>query len=362
MNCFDKDVLLNQLTELAQRYGTNAYVLGGGGNISAKNELVLWVKPSGMFLKEMTPESFAEIDRGRLRKLYEMTPGEDWTQREALVRETMAGASNSAPSLRPSVETPLHDSLHARFVVHTHPAMVNGLTCAKDGRDVARRLFPGALWLDYIDPGYTLCIQVREAVAAYVRRVGREPSVLFLQNHGVIVAGDTPEEIDRLYGQMLDTLKGEYQKAGVSLELPVDETPTAQRVDEVLERIKSLFAEEGLASLAVSGRFTYARGPLTPDHIVYAKTFPLVGEPTAESVAEFKGQQGYAPRVIIWEDVIAGWGSTPMRAELALAMCRDGALIAQLAQAFGGVKFMSPRAYHFIEDWEAESYRSALLK
>ena len=46
---------------------------------------------------------------------------------------------------RPSVEAPLHNILDTRFVVHTHPPLVNGLTSAKDGESVAKRLFPDAL-------------------------------------------------------------------------------------------------------------------------------------------------------------------------------------------------------------------------
>ncbi|MBN2211679.1 MAG: class II aldolase/adducin family protein [Sedimentisphaerales bacterium] len=358
----DNMQLLQQLTSLCRRYGTDAYVLGGGGNVSVKNNVVMWIKPSGAFLKDMTPDSFAQIDRRRLQKLYQMTPPNDWTTREALVRETMASASNSPSSLRPSVETPLHDSLNARFVVHTHPTLVNGMTCAKDGAEVVKRLFPDALWLDYIDPGYTLCIEVRQAVGEYARRHGHEPSIMFLQNHGVIIAEDTPEEVDRLYDDMIAKIKTEYQKADISLDLSVNPMPAANRLAEAKEKMKQIFANNGFAHMVFSGRFAYARGPITPDHIVYAKTFPFVGEPTAESVDEFIRKHGYTPRVIIWDDIIAGLGTTPTRAQLALAMCHDGALIEQLAQAFGGISYMSSRAYKFIEDWEAESYRSALLK
>jgi hypothetical protein len=39
-------------------------------------------------------------------------------------------------------------------------------------------------------------------------------------------------------------------------------------------------------------------------------------------------------------------------------MAQDGALIKQLAQAFGGVEYMTERARLFIENWEVESYHS----
>jgi hypothetical protein len=45
---------------------------------------------------------------------------------------------------RASVEAPLHDVLSARFVVHTPPAIVNGMTCAPKGHRVAGEWFPDA--------------------------------------------------------------------------------------------------------------------------------------------------------------------------------------------------------------------------
>ena len=52
--------------------------------------------------------------------------------------------------------------LETKFVVHTHALLVNGMTCAKDGEAVSRRLFLDALWVEYIDAGYTLCMELKE--------------------------------------------------------------------------------------------------------------------------------------------------------------------------------------------------------
>jgi rhamnose utilization protein RhaD (predicted bifunctional aldolase and dehydrogenase) len=45
------------------------------------------------------------------------------------------------------------------------------------------------------------------------------------------------------------------------------------------------------------------------------------------------------------------------QASLALELAKDGALVCQLAKAFGGIQFMTDRARLFIENWEVESYR-----
>ena len=37
-----------------------------------------------------------------------------------------------------------------------------------------------------------------------------------------------------------------------------------------------------------------------------------------------------------------------------------GAQVMQLAEAFGGIDYMSDRAREFIENWEVESYRQSV--
>jgi len=152
---------------LSHLYGTADYVQAGGGNTSCKTAETLWIKPSGTTLGALTMESFVAMDRKLLGRLYEEETPSDPTAREELVKERMAAAVRPETPGRASVEAPLHDSLSAVFVVHTHPASVNGLTCALGGRAAAARLFPAARWMPYVDPGYTLCMAVREAVQAY---------------------------------------------------------------------------------------------------------------------------------------------------------------------------------------------------
>ncbi len=216
---------------MSREFGTPDFVKGGGGNTSCKTADTLWVKPSGTVLKDLTPERFVPMSRARLGELYTAPVPADATAREAMVKDMMAAAVLPGQTGRPSVEAPLHDILSGAFVVHTHPALVNGLTCSRQGDAACARLFPDALWIPYVDPGFTLCMDVR-------RRLHGQRLVL-LQNHGIFVAGDTPEEIRGTYRRVLDALKAEYRKAGVATRLQRTDVPAMPE-------------------------------PATPDHIVYA--------------------------------------------------------------------------------------------
>ena len=255
---------------------------------------------------------------------------------------------------RPSVEAPLHNVFDAKFVVHTHPALVNGLTCAKGGEEACKRLFPEALWVEYIDPGYTLCMEVRKRIETYKETNGREPALLVLQNHGIFISADTPDEIRALYKQVMDALKGEYSKAGISQSLDIPETPASPGAEA---QIKAVFGGDA-AFIASCGTFAVAPEPITPDHLVYSKAFPYAGNLDAAGAEAYLAERGYAPKVVVGGERVYGIGNSQKNADLALELAQDGALVMQLAEAFGGINYMTDAQREFIENWEVESYRS----
>ncbi len=357
----DNDTLLQTITELSHEFGTEKFVKAGGGNTSCKNAEVLWVKPSGTTLIGLTPESFVKMDRAKLGLLYTATPPAEAAAREELVKNMMAAAvMPETAGRRASVEAALHDSLSSTFVVHTHPAWVNGLTCALGGEAAAAKLFPDALWLPYIDPGYTLCMAVRKAIVEY-RTVhgGAEPKIIFLTNHGVFVSADTAEEIRAIYGELESKLAAAYRETGVnwtSVEVSA-ETPDQTALDGIEKILRDALGEDA-AAIAVSGRFDAATGPITPDHMVYAKSFFYYGCLTIDNLRAVKAKLGYAPRVIVLPNAVIGVGKNEKAAKLALLLALDGALVKQAARAFGGIQYMDDRSRLFIENWEVEAYRA----
>ena len=343
---------LNTITKLSHEFGGGDYVKGGGGNTSVKNSTTLWVKPSGTTLGGLTEEKFVQMNRAKINELYSVATPAASAAREELVKNMMA-ASVENDAGRPSVEAPLHNVFDAAFVVHTHPCAVNGLTCAKNGEAVCIKLFPDALWVEYIDPGYTLCMEVRKRINEYKAANGKEPALLMLKNHGVFIAAETPDEIRELYRRMMSALDAEYKNAGVSQKLKIE---TSEPSPVVEEKIKNLFGADA-AFVASSGMFPFAPGPISPDHLVYSRAFPFTGELTPAAAEQYKTARGYAPKVIVAGGRVYGIGNSQKNADLALELAQDGALVMQFAGAFGGIEYMSDAAREFIENWEVESYR-----
>lgn len=351
--------LLETIIELSHEFGTPQYVKGGGGNTSAKNADTMWVKPSGTTLAGLTAATMVAMDRAKLGCLYGVPTPAVPAAREALVKDMMAAAVRPDSTGRPSVEAPLHDTFSTCYVVHTHPALVNGMTCARDGEAVCRRLFPEALWMPYVDPGYTLCMEVRKALRERIARDGREPGLLFLENHGVFVAADTAAGIRTAYGRVMQALAAEYRKAGVSTVLKAGAAPDAAGVAAMTQQLQASLGRDA-TGVAAGGAIPVPAGPISPDHIVYSKSYPLRTTPTVNAVAQFKAKHGYAPKVVVAAGAVWGIGTNAKNAALALEFAQDGALVEQLAVAFGGIRYLADRARDFIDNWEVESYRQQI--
>lgn len=348
------DSLLNILTETTRKFGSDKYVKGGGGNSSVKNADTIWVKPSGSTMGNITADRFVALERAKILRMDKVSVTGDAKKREALAKEIMTAAVMPDSTGRPSVEAPLHNLLETTYVIHTHPALVNGMTCAKNGEEVCKRLFPEALWMGYIDPGITLYQVVRDEVAEYKKEFGKQPDVIFLKNHGVFVAGDTPGKIEEIYDDIFAKLESEYAEAGIYGTLKEQDIELNSQDTEVF---KNAFPSDEMQAVISTKSFVNADGAISPDHIVYMKSFVHKGDISEQSIADFKAAKGYYPKILETPGVVYSIGPNLAGAYLALELAKDAALIKQLAEAFGGINYLDDASRDFIENWEVESYR-----
>lgn len=351
---------LKELVSISNFYGKNPdFVLAGGGNTSYKDETHLFVKPSGISLETVTEHGFVKMDRARVRAVFSLDGGMDADTREAMVKKLMADAVCFDSVGRPSVEAPLHEIIPEKFVVHLHPAAVNAMTCGRDGKRICAELFPDALWIDYTDPGYTLAARFHREAEAWKAAKGKFPAVIFLRNHGVFAGADSIEGIREIYDRIMGVLTDYIGGRGVALELAVNGSADRECVLEYAPQLRSLLEDEFTATVVALPYFKVAAGPLTPDHVVYAKSFALESETIDDkAVAAFREARGYKPKVVAVPGKAVFAAADNLRnAEVVANLARDAARVQQLAAAFGGAEYMSDRARGFIENWEVESYR-----
>ncbi len=183
------------------------YVQGGGGNTSVKlRDGLMAIKASGFRLSQVTDrDGYAVLDAAAIRAFYRTTDPAGLDDVEAAgsaCAKANAVAVDGLPALRPSVEAGFH-SLLDRFVLHTHPVYGNLPACAAGGRDLVDRIFADApysvAFVPYINPGASLTFAIRDEMERVLLADGRSPSVLLMQNHGLIATADDGDACERIH-------------------------------------------------------------------------------------------------------------------------------------------------------------------
>ena len=178
---------IDVLIDYSRKYGADAALVNaGGGNTSAKDGDVMYVKCSGTALKDAGPDSFARMDLAALRSiLTRKYPDTDREREAAFLADIMAARCPGEQNKRPSVETLLHAIFPQKYVLHLHPALVNGLTCSRGGQVLAREIFgEDVVWIPACRPGYILAMLMNDRF----RSSQKEINVVLLENHGVFFA------------------------------------------------------------------------------------------------------------------------------------------------------------------------------
>jgi NAD(P)-dependent dehydrogenase (short-subunit alcohol dehydrogenase family)/rhamnose utilization protein RhaD (predicted bifunctional aldolase and dehydrogenase) len=351
---------LNIIAELSRLYGSDPrFVLAGGGNTSYKDEGNLYIKPSGIALADMSEKDFVKLDRKKVREIFSIVPPVDANERETFVKKVMDNAVCHDSSGRPSVEAPLHEAMDTTFVVHLHPAYVNGMTCGIDGKKRCGELFPGSLWIEYVDPGYSLAVYVQKEIVKFAEENKCQPEIIFIQNHGVFVGADNLDGIKRHYSNIMEKLEAVYKEKSVATTIEAGDRDTGT-VLALSPKLRSwLSTDNSRMTVKSSAPFNVTQGPLTPDHIVYAKSFSLVNDsPDHVSIARFTEKNGYRPLVVSVPKKAVFYAAKSLKdAKTVELLARDAALVQQLTHAFGGPNYLAEKSYKFIENWEVESYR-----
>lgn len=336
---------------------------------------MLWIKPSGVPLATLQPDDLVPLDLARVLSRLDGDPSLLPADRDPVMDVATAARLAPAHGRRPSVELLFHALMPERFVIHTHPIAANAITCCVAGPELAAALFgERASWVPYADPGLPLARAVRSARAAYESRTGlAAPAITLLANHGLIVAGDTVATIDAATAWLLEAIDA-ASPAHPPIEKAARPAPDAATVHALSSTLGHavVYDDDPLAvdwAGTPAGRAFMAGGPLIPDQIVYAGSWPMVldldgvgGErlvPLVEAALHrFAKRRGTAPIVTVAPGVgLFASGETMRSAATARDVYLDMLRVGFGAAQFGGVCHLGNDQRRFIEDWEAEDYR-----
>jgi len=359
--------------------GDPSFVLAGGGNTSFKNEVRIWIKASGISLATIDESGFVSLSREKLSQISKRQYSEDPLVRENEVKADLHEAIVSPKTLRPSVETSLHDLIGYKYVVHTHPTKVNGVMCSMQAEQACRRLFgEKALFVPYTDPGYILFKKVAAGIKQFSDKFGTTPQLIFLENHGVFVGADTTKEIEKIYAEIMMIIESR-----LSRQLPGKERSDIQSI--LIDQIEKVHpGYEGFSAVGIRSEltdhfnkdeaaFSKVCKSFTPDDIVYCKAhylyIPAQKNETenlrkaTELVRVYFDRYGYLPKVLVLQkNGVIGVEESPKSAQNVLDVYENILKISVYSEDFGGPKFLNDEQIAFIDNWEVENYRRKVAK
>lgn len=366
--------MLNTLCQFSHKYGgCSEYVLAGGGNTSCKDENHLYIKGSGTALATIEPCGFVKMERTKLATmLVKCYPSNEEEREAAVLADLMSARASGEEAKRPSVETLLHNLFPQKFVLHVHPAKVNGLTCSVNGESIVKEIFGDTVWVESTKPGYILAMLCKDKLDAYKASCGKDANVLFLQNHGIFFAADSDAELDAVVSSVMEKLDAMIKRVPDFTEVAYD----ADLVEKLSSVIGMLWGKGSPASVKFTANkavMEFAKSAasfadlvesFTPDHIVYCKAHPLFVESATEEAlkeafAAYVAKYGYHPKVVFVKELgMFAVSDTVKSVETVTAVWLDALKIAVYAESFGGVLPMTAELIDFIVNWEVESYRS----
>lgn len=368
-----------------------ALVLHGGGNSSVKASFdditgraieAIFVKGSGWDMGSIEAAGLTPLRLARVRELLELDELGDID----MMRELDAARLDpTAPS--PSVETLLHAFLPHPAVLHSHADVIVNLTNVENGAALIREVFGSAVVIvPYVMPGFDLAREVRRT---FPQQAQAGTTGMVLLNHGLFTFGETSAEA---YGRHVELItKAEdwlEEKAPTTAHEPpglpdVEPTEIAElrrRVSEAAGAAMILSRSTDLATRRFVSRADLAsvsqRGPLTPDHVIRTKPFPLVGREVERFVSGYRAYVDEyrdrartelavldpAPRIIVDHELgLLAAGHTAKDARIAADIYRHTMPVIERAEDhLGGYRALDAAALFDMEYWALEQAKLSM--
>jgi rhamnose utilization protein RhaD (predicted bifunctional aldolase and dehydrogenase) len=333
---------MGDLLELAARLGRDPLAIQGpGGNISLKRNGVMWVKASGTWMVEATERSILiPVDTAAV--LDGLAAGDPACETcNAFVRRDL-----SESPLRPSIETTLHAVMPQRVVVHVHCVETIATACLSDAAERLAAPLAGLNWIfvPYVRPGASLGRIMAEHLAAGT-------NVVVLGKHGLVVAGDSVAEADRLRADVSRRL-ARTARVAPAADRELLETAAGDGYCVAVDDRWHAIATDPINLAAASC------GSLYPDHVVFLGPGIVTSKP-GESAgdASRRCRRANVPLVVVpGAGVLLHEAATPgaraLIGCLADVTCRLG--------SEDPIAPLSPDDEAQLLNWDAEKYRQSL--
>ena len=295
-----------------------ALVLHGGGNTSVKTVLpdadgtpvdVLCVKGSGWDMGTIEPAGLPAV---RLEGLQALAAFDRLADDRMVMLQRRLLMDPGAPN--PSIEAILHAILPFKHVDHTHANAIVGLTNQPHGEELVRELYPDAIVVPYVMPGFDLA---KACDAAFKARPNGDGMILL--KHGIFTFSDDPREAYEAMIAMVDRAERRLARGRPHPFTVARPPPGVHPVAAVAPILRGALAHqdgadgqprrfvlahrssENILNLcnAADAAELVSRGNATPEHVIRIKRAGLALPAPTGDLSAFKGLveaavEGYA--------------------------------------------------------------------
>jgi len=332
-------IIEKQVKQFCARIGTDPLLVQGpGGNVSWKDNDVLWIKASGKWLaKACDEEIFVPVS---LSYLQEAISNKNFSCSPSILGDT---------KLRPSIETMLHALMPQKVIAHLHAVEALAHLVRKNAETRLAELINDSIkwvFVDYYKPGAELaaCVSAKLTLIP-------DAEVIFLKNHGIVIGAPDIRNLERILKKITKLL---FTKPFLSELIPFDfvikNNPNTFLNDFAFAtdpEINRLSTNSYLISRVKNDWALY------PDHVVFLGDSAIVIDDTA---AEYKSEIiGRNPDFIFvkQQGVLECKAITP--AKKAQLRCYYDVLVRQApSEKLDSLKQINIKE---ILNWEAEIFR-----
>jgi rhamnose utilization protein RhaD (predicted bifunctional aldolase and dehydrogenase) len=197
--------LVDILVDLARQLGTHPdkVVVLDEGFVAAKVHGHMVISRPGARLGSLDRGDLIHFNSAPLLELLRTDQSKRPAEEEALLASRLQ-EDGPVPGVDAYVVTDLFERCRSRMLVHVQPVVINQILASPRARQFAdRRITLSEVFscglattlVPYADPGTALAKEVRTKVNLWRDRARTDPKVILLQNNGMIVLGDSPEEV-----------------------------------------------------------------------------------------------------------------------------------------------------------------------
>ncbi|WP_394884855.1 class II aldolase/adducin family protein [Clostridium butyricum] len=348
---------VEQFIEISKYAGMREdLVQAGGGNSSVKiDENKMLIKASGFQLADInTNNGYSEIDYHTIVDFFNNTPIDEITDKyeKKLLNDSLISGT------RPSIETFLH-SITDTCTLHTHPMLVNVLTCRENGMEVLKELFPEALLIGYDTPGIKLAKKYFRTYKENCKDKSNIFNIIFLKNHGLIVNGESSDEVIQITEEVLLKIE-KYLNVDMS---------SYRNSTRIYNEFKNVINDDGIVYLSNDFNIKNILSKLKekalnywfcPDCLVFCGKRPLIiqGDINSREIKEHIEKYG-KPIITYNEGNIYIYAASVKKAKEIESVLSFSAQVAYLNRDFK-VDLLNEEEQSFLLNWESEKYRQNL--